>query len=53
LALGACVRQLAEAGIRARHPAASDDEVRQRLAVRLYGRAAAQRLFETIPGDAR
>ncbi|MEP7125014.1 MAG: hypothetical protein ABJE95_29055 [Byssovorax sp.] len=46
------VRALAVAGIRERHPAASEDEVRTRLTVRLYGRAAAQRLFANVPEDA-
>ena len=47
------VRQLAEAGIRARHPEATDEEVRCRLAVRLYGRAVAERFFAAVPADAR
>jgi hypothetical protein len=46
------VRELAIAGIRQRHPAASDDEVRARLAVRLYGRDAARRILASIPDDA-
>ncbi len=46
------VRQLAEAGIRQRHPGASDDEVRVRLTVRLYGRDTAVRLFGNVPADA-
>ena len=46
------VRALAEAGIRMRHPGASPDEVRARLAVRLYGRQVAQRLCGTVPDDA-
>ncbi len=47
------VRQLAEAGIRARHPDASDDEVKARLVVRLYGREIAERFFGPLPPDAR
>lgn len=38
-------RRLAEAGIRARTPDASDREVRRQLAEILYGREAAERLF--------
>jgi hypothetical protein len=52
IALSSAVRQLAEAGLRMRHPGASDQELRVRLAVRLYGRAAAVRLFATVPDDA-
>lgn len=47
------IKRLAEAGIRREHPQASDDEVRVRLAVRLYGRDLGRRLFGTIPEDAR
>jgi hypothetical protein len=46
------VRDLAVAGIRQRHPTASDSEVRARLTVRMYGREAAQRIFGSIPDDA-
>jgi hypothetical protein len=46
------MRQLAEAGIRQRHPGASDAEVRVRLAARLYGRGIAERLFGDLPADA-
>ncbi len=52
MALSSAVRQLAEAGIRTRNPGASPAEVRVRLAVRLYGRVAAMRLFGEIPNDA-
>jgi hypothetical protein len=45
-------RELAVAGIRQRHPTASDDEVRVRLIVRLYGRDIGRRLFGDIPADA-
>jgi hypothetical protein len=51
-ALTTAVRQLAEAGIRQRHPHASDSEVRVRLTVRLYGRDVARRLFGAVPADA-
>jgi hypothetical protein len=52
--LTAAVRRLTEAGIRERHPNAAAGEVRVRLAVRLYGRAAGLRLFgaEAVPDDA-
>lgn len=46
------VRDLAVAGIRRRHPGASEDEVRCRLAALLYGRDAALRLFGRVPEDA-
>jgi hypothetical protein len=51
-ALTTSVRNLAIAGIRSRHPDASVDEVRIRLAVRLYGRGTALRLFGLVPDDA-
>ena len=53
VALTRSVRQLAAAGIRSRHPDASAEEVRARLIVRLYGRAAAARLCKSVPADAR
>ena len=46
------VRELALAGIRQRFPFASDEELRVRLAVRLYGRASVARAFRDIPPDA-
>lgn len=52
VALTRATRQLAVAGIRQRHPLASEDEVRVRLVVRLYGRAVAERLFGPPPADA-
>ena len=51
-ALTQSVRAMAVAGIRQRHPEASEAEVRVRLAARLYGRRAAERLFGAIPPDA-
>jgi hypothetical protein len=45
------VRAMAEAGLRSRHPSASDREIRCRLAALLYGRAAAERLFGALPND--
>jgi hypothetical protein len=53
MSLNRSVRNLAIAGIRAQHPNADEDEVRVRLTVRLYGRAAAERLFKQVPDDAR
>lgn len=50
--LSDAVRELAVAGIRARHPEACEAEVRVRLAVRLYGREIAERLFASVPADA-
>lgn len=47
------VRTLAEAGLRQRHPGASEEELRCRLAALLYGRAAALRLFPDVPADLR
>lgn len=52
LSLSTAVRELALAGIRARHPHALDDEIRARLAVRLYGRDTALRIFARVPLDA-
>jgi hypothetical protein len=46
------VRQLAEAGIRMRHPKADAAEVRARLGVRLYGREAVSRVLGPLPDDA-
>lgn len=50
--LSQAVRELALAGIRARHPGADERELRVRLAVRLYGRDCARRLFGHVPDDA-
>jgi len=52
VALSMGVRRLAEAGIRLRHPNASEEEVQVRLAVRLYGRSAVAGVFRAIPEDA-
>jgi hypothetical protein len=52
MALNRTVRTMAVAGIRQRFPSASHDEIRIRLAVRLYGRDAARRMFGELPGDA-
>jgi hypothetical protein len=53
MSLSKMVRELAVAGIRERFPSASPDEIRVRLAVRLYGRDVALRVFREIPADAR
>ena len=50
--LSRSVRELALAGIAMRHPGASEREMLVRLAVRLYGRALAQRVFGRLPSDA-
>jgi hypothetical protein len=52
MALTRAVREMALAGIRLRHPRADEPEQRVRLAVRLYGRDAARRLFGDVPADA-
>ncbi len=52
VALTRAVRELAIAGLRQRHPGAPEQEIRVRLAVRLYGADAARRLFGQIPSDA-
>lgn len=44
------VRDLARAGLRCRHPGASEWELRWRFAALLYGRQAAERLFGPLPG---
>ncbi len=46
------VRRLAIAGIKLRHPDASDREVEVRLFVRIHGRELASRFFKDIPADA-
>ena len=50
LTAGVC--RLAEIGIRQQFPAAPAEEVRARLAVRLYGRRTALRFVASIPDDA-
>jgi hypothetical protein len=52
-ALTDLVRRLAEAGIRLQHPGISAQDLKKRLAVRLYGRKVAMRLCGNIPADAR
>jgi hypothetical protein len=46
------VRRMALAGMKLRHPEASEQELRVRLVVRLYGREFAQRHFKDVPDDA-
>ena len=46
------MRSVVLAGLRHFHPAADEQELRVRLAVRLYGRDAAARMFGTVPLDA-
>jgi hypothetical protein len=46
------VRRMAMMGLKLRHPEASEEELRLRLVVRIYGRKLAQRLFADIPADA-
>lgn len=46
-------RDLAEAGLRARHPGASEEELRCRFVALLYGREIAERLFDEVPPDVR
>ena len=52
MSLTHAVRELATAGLRVRHPDATAEELRVRLAVRLYGRDAGMRLFGAVPDDA-
>ena len=52
VSLCSAIRTAAIAGLRQRHLGASDDELRVRLMLRLYGRAAAQRVFGEVPSDA-
>jgi hypothetical protein len=47
------IRHLAEAAIRREHPDASHEELRARLAVRLYGRETVERVLGPLPADAR
>ena len=49
--LSSAVRQLAESAIRTAEPSASAGVVRARLALRLYGRDVAARLFPGVELD--
>jgi hypothetical protein len=51
LGLSSAVRQLAESSIRAAEPHAPPGVVRARLAMRLYGRPVAERLFPGVELD--
>ncbi len=51
--LSRAVREMALAGIRELFPKATEQELRVRLTVRLYGRDVASRLFGSVPADAR
>ncbi|MBX3229733.1 MAG: hypothetical protein KIT84_05315 [Labilithrix sp.] len=53
MALSTMTRELALAGIRARFPNADAHELDVRLAVRLYGRDAACKVYGEVPDDAR
>jgi hypothetical protein len=46
-------RALTLLGLRRQHPHASPDELRLRLAVRIYGREVAERHLGPVPDDAR
>lgn len=47
------VRRLAEAGILKQFPGADPEELKLRLAVRLYGRELVERFVGRLPADAR
>jgi hypothetical protein len=51
VALSSAVRRLAESSIRAADPGARTSEVHARLALRLYGREVAARLFPGVELD--
>lgn len=51
-ALIATARRAAMLGLKQRHPEASEEELRVRFVVRLYGREYARRIFREIPDDA-
>ena len=53
LGLTRAMRELANAGIREQVPHATAAELQVRLRVRLHGRATAERLFGSVPADAR
>jgi hypothetical protein len=46
------MRLFVRAGLAHYHPDASEEELRARLAVRLYGKRVAERLFKNVPSDA-
>jgi hypothetical protein len=49
--LSRAVRDLALAGLRNRHPAATEEEIRGRLTLLLYGRSASLRVHGSAPED--
>ena len=51
-ALIAGARRMTLLGLREAHPDASDEELRVRLTVRIYGREVAERLHGQVPEDA-
>jgi hypothetical protein len=51
--LTSAVRAMVEAGIRERHPSATDETVRAHLAARMYDHGVAERLFPNVKLDER
>ena len=51
--LSSGVRELCEAGLRARYPMAGSEEIRWRVAAVCYGEALAERAFGDCPGKRR
>ena len=51
--LSSGVRELCEAGLRARYPMAETEELRWRVAAVCYGEAQAKRTFGDCPGTRR
>jgi hypothetical protein len=49
----AMTREMAAAGIRRESPGASNEELRLRVAVRLYGRETVERILGSVPEGAR
>jgi hypothetical protein len=47
------IRRLAEAAVRREHPDLSAEELRARVAVRLYGRETVEGVLGPLPADAR
>jgi hypothetical protein len=50
--LSSGIRTLALAGLRQRHPGESEEQLRVRLTVRLYGKEVARRIHHDVPEDA-
>jgi hypothetical protein len=53
VSLSRAVRELVVSALRAQSPDAGEEEIRARLAVRLFGRAVAERIVRAVPDDAR